>query len=83
MTVDELKLKGAREFITEGPNSGGVRGYLYLANKIYSFWDDTGAAGIDGEEDVASFVAANINNENARIRDLVIALNKFIDPNKI
>lgn len=78
MTIEELKSNGAKVFITEGPNSGGVRGYYYFSGKLYSFWDDTGASGIDDIEDARGIVLANLSNENTRISTVAIALKELL-----
>lgn len=77
MTIEELKSKGADEYITEGPNSGGVSGYYYLDGIVYSFWDDFGSGGISGTEDVKSFVKRNLNNENSRVKDVAVSLQRI------
>ena len=46
-----------RRFITEGPNSGGIAGWLLHEGHMFAFWQDFSSGGIDRGVPVAEWLA--------------------------
>ena len=75
-TYAELRGDGAREFLTEGPNSGGVAGLLVTDSHVWWFRAEWTPEVSDRPIPVADFLARYHDSEARGVREAVAHLRR-------
>lgn len=73
-TYAALRAMGAREFLTDGPNSGGVAGLLVTPTEVWWFQADWTPEIVSGPTPADVFVRRNRDSDGRGIADAVAFL---------
>ncbi len=60
-----------RVWITDGPSSGGIRGWLLYAEHLFPFWHEGPTGGVGDGLRIADFRAAHAGTDEPRLRAVV------------
>ena len=61
-------------WITDGPNSGGIRGYLLWQGHVFRFEDEGHTGHVEPGVPVEAFVAMHRQSPDDRLREIALAL---------